>query len=57
VYYNKDLIKIHNITNKKINYDKQDYVEGLNSSIYNKTQSQIDALAEHNLELLNKITK
>ena len=57
VYYNKDLIKIHNITNKKINYDKQDYVEGLKSSIYNKTQFQIDALAEHNLELLNKITK
>lgn len=57
VYYNKDLIKIHEISNKKINYTKDDYVEGLSSTIYNKTQEQIDCLAKHNLELLDKITK
>ena len=57
VYYNKELIKIHDINDKKINYDYQDYVEGLSSSIYNKSQEEIDKLAKHNLELLNKITK
>ena len=57
VYYNKNLIKIHEISDKKINYTNDDYVEGLSSSIYNKSQEEIDTLAKHNLELLNKITK
>lgn len=57
IYYNKNLIKIHEISNKKINYSDDDYVEGLSSSIYNKSQEEIDILAKHNLELLNKIIK
>lgn len=57
VYYNKNLIKIHDISNKKINYDSVDYTEGLSSSIYYKSQDEIDDLAKHNLELLSKITK
>lgn len=57
VYYNKDLIKIHDISDKKINYDSKDYVEGLNSSLYYKSQEEIENLAKHNLELLNRITK
>lgn len=57
VYYNKDLIKIHDISDKKINYDYKDYNEGLSSSIYYKSQDEIDDLAKHNLELLSKITK
>lgn len=57
MYYNKNLIKIHEISDKKINYTNDDYVEGLSSSIYNKSQEEIDTLAKHNLELLNKITK
>ncbi len=57
VYYNKTLIKIHEISDKKINYSSDDYVEGLSSTIYNKSQEEIESLAKHNLELLNKITK
>ena len=57
VYYNKELIKIHDISNKKINYDSIDYTEGLSSNIYYKSQDEIDNLAKHNLELLSKITK
>lgn len=57
VYYNKNLIKIHEISTKKINYSSEDYVEGLSSAINYKNQDEIDALAKHNLELLNKITK
>ena len=57
VYYNKDLIKIHDISNKKINYDNEDYIQGLSSNIYNKSQEEIEKLAEYNLKLLDKITK
>jgi len=57
VYYNKKLITTHEISNKKINYHKNDYIEGLSSSMPDKTQDQVETLAEHNLELLNKLTK
>lgn len=57
IYYNKDLIAVHEITNKKINYRQEDYLEGLSSVINNKEQNDIEKLAEHNLELLGKITK
>lgn len=57
VYYSKSLVKIHEISDKKINYASDDYVEGLSSTIYNKSQEEIESLAKHNLELLNKITK
>lgn len=57
VYYNKELIKIHEITDKKINYDSKDYIEGLSSTLYYKKQEDIENLAKHNLELLDKIKK
>lgn len=57
VYYNKNLIKIHEISDKKINYTESDYIEGLSSTIYYKSQEEINVLARHNLELLKKITK
>lgn len=57
VYYNKKLITTHEISNKKINYREDDYIEGLTSSMPNKSQNQIEKMAKHNLELLNKLTK
>jgi len=57
IYYNKELIKTHEISDKKINYDENDYVEGLSSTLYYKSQENIETLAKHNLELLSKITK
>lgn len=57
VYYNKKLIATHDISSKKINYRKEDYIEGLSSTIYSKSGEDIESLAEHNLELLGKIKK
>lgn len=57
IYYNKNLIATHDISSQKINYRKEDYIEGLSSTIYSKTQEDIETLAEHNLELLGKIKK
>lgn len=56
VYYNKKLIVMHDITNKKINYRKEDYIEGL-STVITKPGYDIEGLAENNLELLGKISK
>lgn len=57
VYYNKELIKIHEMSNKKINYDSKDYVEGLSSIISYKSQDEIEELAKNNLELLSRFKK
>lgn len=55
VYYNKKLITTHEISNHKLNYTKDDYIEGLSSSMPDKTKDQIESLAEYNLNLLDKI--
>lgn len=57
IYYNKDLIATHDISNKKVNYREEDYIEGLASVLGYKDQEEIDKLAKHNLELLGKIEK
>ena len=57
VYYNKDLIKTHEISDRKINYDESDYIEGLSSTIHYKSQDDIENLAKNNLKLLEKLTK
>lgn len=57
IYYNKELIAMHDIADKKINYKKEHYIEGLNSYSFGTTDDQIEAMALENLELLGKITK
>jgi hypothetical protein len=57
IYYNKDLIAMHEISDKMINYHREDYIEGLSSTIYDKTPDQIEALADNNLELLGQFNK
>ena len=52
VYYNKELITIHDISLKKINYKEEHYIEGLQSILKNKEQSEIKELAKKNLERL-----
>lgn len=55
VYYNKDLITIHDISEKNINYKEEHYVEGLQAVLLNKTQSEITELAKKNLERLRSL--
>lgn len=57
VYYNKELIAMHEISIQKINYREDDYIEGLSGAIYSKSQDEIEELAKHNLKLLEQITK
>ena len=55
VYYNKELITIHEISRNKINYKEEHYIEGLTMSLKNKEQSEIQELAKNNLNILNKL--
>ena len=54
-YYNKDLITIHDISIKNINYKEEHYMEGLSNILKNQTQEQIETLAKRNLENLNRL--
>ena len=56
IYYNKDLIASHKISDNKINYTKEHYVDGLKSYGFDATNDQIEVMALNNLELLDKIT-
>lgn len=57
IYYNKDLIASHKISEKKINYNTEHYKEGLKSYNFDMTDNQIENMALSNLELLDKIIK
>ena len=57
VYYNKDLITIHNISSNNINYKEEHYIEGLGSLLKNKEQSEIEKMARNNLNLLNRLSE
>lgn len=52
IYFNTELVRTHNISNKKINYNREDYQEGLRHSIQNK-ELDINKIAEENLKLLD----
>lgn len=57
IYYNKDLIATHDLSEKKFNYNENHYIEALSKNESFKSQKQIEELAKHNLELLDKIKK
>ena len=54
IYFNTELISIHEISNKKFNYHKEDYRKGILQSIDGQKQD-IDKIVEENLRLLDKI--
>ena len=56
IYYNKNLIATHEISEKKFNYDTEHYKEALANNMPNKTETQIEAIAKKNLELLDQYT-
>mgnify|MGYP002623757467 CR=1 FL=1 len=56
IYYNKDLIVTHEISEKKFNYANEHYKEALANTLSNKTDNQIESIAKKNLELLDQFT-
>ena len=55
VYYNRELITMHDISEKKINYQKEHYVEGLQSVLNGIEQEKIEKQAEKALALLENL--
>ncbi len=55
IYDSTDLITIHDILNKKINYTKEHYIACLKSTMPNKNDNYIDKLAKQNLMLFDEI--
>jgi hypothetical protein len=56
IYFNTELVVIHELSNKKFNYNAQHYVEGLGYRIKNDN-TDIDKIAKDNLALLDKIRR
>ena len=52
VYYSKELITIHDVSEKNINYKDEHYIAGLKSVLVNREQAEIEKLAKENLERL-----
>lgn len=57
IYNNTEIVTIHEISNQKINYKKEHYVEALKGSMLNNTEDEIEQLAKKNLELFDNLAK
>ena len=55
VYYNRDLVTVHEISKKNINYKEEHYIEGLSKALKSIEQEDIERLAKENLERLNRL--
>ena len=55
IYNNTELITIHDISDKKINYKEEHYSAGLKSSMPDKSDEYIDELAKRNLQMFDEI--
>lgn len=55
IYYNKNLIKEHTISEKKINYDEEDYILGLREIMQKADEEEIEKQAKKQLEIIGKI--
>lgn len=55
IYHKKQLVAIHNISQNKVNYNKDHYVEALSLSLSNKSIDDIDEMAQKNLKQLSKL--
>ena len=55
IYDNTDLIGIHDISDNKINYKEEHYMECLKESMPDKSDNYIEELSKKNLDLFNEI--
>lgn len=57
IYYNSKLIAIHNISQDRINYLKEHYIEGLSGNISLNQMDDIEKMASENLKRLKVLGK
>ena len=55
IYHKKQLIATHEITDKIINYSKEDYIAGLTNNMPYKSTEEIEKYTEENLKKFDKL--
>lgn len=55
IYYNNNLIACHAISNQKINYKPEHYIEGMNYWLKNWSEEEINNIVKSNLKQLQKL--
>lgn len=55
IYHKKQLVAIHNISQNKVNYNKEHYIEALSMSLSKTNIDDIDEMAQKNLKQLSKL--
>lgn len=55
IYHKKQLVAIHNISQNKVNYNKEHYIEALSISLSKTNIDDIDEMAQKNLKQLSKL--
>lgn len=55
IYHKKQLIATHEITEKIINYSKEDYIEGLSRNMPYKSEEEIEKYTEENLKKFDRL--
>lgn len=55
IYLNTELLAVHAITGRKINYLPDHYSEALTERIKNKTSDEIEKMAENNLKMFDEL--
>ena len=57
IYYNEKMISCHDISNKKINYAKEHYEEGISYWIREQSDLNIEEIVKNNLKELDKLNE
>ena len=57
IYYNTSLIATHTISDKKIQYNTDDYIECLKATMPYKDDNEIEKITNENLKLFDRLTK
>ena len=57
IYYNEKIISCHEISNNKINYKSEDYLDGMSHWIKNNSELNIEDIVEKNLKELEKLNE
>ena len=52
IYFNTKLIAVHSLSNRKLNYSVDHYVDALSCKYIGKDTDEVKELAKHNLELI-----
>ena len=57
IYYNEEMISCHEISNNKINYKSEHYIDGMNHWLKNNNEIKLEEIVENNLKELERLNE